>query len=274
MAYLEIPELTVTQKQQMKALIDGYFAHKNIFKYHSTNRRESYAYTTILSDTSTSVKGCMNASGKYLLNCGVFAQMVWMGRKIEDFTDHTSKPSTTITKAFDWGYYFDFLGAKYAYKVTKADGSYYTSNTYTSASGSTIFITFDNASAMADELHRKGYEIPYGQADVGDLVFYRSNSDADGDNDNLEATNFRSINHVGVVYEVNSDGTLTIIECSTAYSGTPIGKCWLTAANGEGNFNLMRGSHVNYRVAMCARHPAAYGDGGNVPVKFTTYRRA
>ena len=45
MAYLEIPELTVTQKQQMKALIDGYFAHKNIFKYHSTNRRESYAYT-------------------------------------------------------------------------------------------------------------------------------------------------------------------------------------------------------------------------------------
>lgn len=274
MAYLDIPELTVAQKQQIRTLMDEYVANKSIFEYHSTNRRESYAYTTILSDTSTSVKGCMNTSGKYLLNCGVFAQMIWLGRKIEDFTGHISKPSTAITKAFDWGYYFDFLGAKHAYKVTKADGSYYSSNTYTSASGSTIFITFDNASAMADELHRKGYEIPYGQADIGDLVFYRSNSDADGDNDNLEATNFRSINHVGIVYEVNPDGTLTILECTTAYSGTAIGKCWLTPASGTGTFNLMRGSHVNYRVVMCARHPAAYGDGGNVPTKFTSYRRA
>ncbi len=144
---------------------------------------------------------------------------------------------------------FDFLGAQNAYKVMKDSTTYYGANTYkTSSSSKPIFITFDNASAMADELHRKGYEIPYGQADVGDLVFYRADSN------------------------VNSDGTFTIMECTNAYTAN-IGKCGISTASGVTTFGLVRGSNLNYRVEMCARHPAAYGHGGNVPSKFTPYRR-
>ena len=273
MAYLTIPELTSTQKQAMKSLMDAYFAQKNIFEYRGDIRRESYAYTSKLATGSSTIEGCMNTAGDYLLNCGVFAQMIWMGRNISDFTNHMTTPVTSITKAFDWGYYFDFLGSQNAYKVMKDSTTYYGANTYKiSSSSKPIFITFDNASAMADDLHRKGYEIPYGQADIGDLVFYRADSITDGDTDELEATNFRNITHVGVVYNVNSDGTLTIMECTNAYTAN-IGKCGISTASGVTTFGLVRGSNLNYRVEMCARHPSAYGDGGNVPTKFTPYRR-
>lgn len=272
MAYLNIPELTSTQKQQMKNLMDGYFdaAADQVFAYRSDTRRESYASTKKIASTADAMGGCMNTAGKYLMNYGVFAQMIWMGRKIEDFTSHLSTPTTSISKAFDWGYYFDFVGAKNAYGVKKADGTYYTSNTYKEGTA-TKFITFDGSSALADELHRKGYEIPYGQADIGDMVFYRTESINDGDSDEEEATNFRNITLAGIVYDVNSDGTLTVMECSTVYSNK-IGKCGLSPASGLSTFSILRGSNLNFRVAMCARHPAAYGDGGNVPVKFETYR--
>lgn len=272
MAYLTIPELTSVQKQQIKGLMDDYFnaGADQIFAYRSDTRRESYASAKKISSSADAMGGCMNTAGKYLMNYGVFAQMIWMGRKIEDFTNNLSTPTTSIAKAFDWGYYFDFAGARNAYGVKKTDGTYYSSNTYKEGSA-TKFITFDGSSALADELHRKGYEIPYGKADVGDLVFYRTESINDGASDEEEATNFRNIVMVGIVYDVNSDGTLTVMECSTVYTNK-IGKCGLSSASGLSTFSILRGSNLNFRVAMCARHPAAYGNGGNVPTKFETYR--
>ena len=103
MAYLNIPELTSTQKQQMKGLMDNYFnaAADQVFAYRSDTRRESYASTKKIASTADAMGGCMNTAGKYLMNYGVFAQMIWMGRKIEDFTSHLSTPTTSISKAFD-----------------------------------------------------------------------------------------------------------------------------------------------------------------------------
>ena len=188
-----------------------------------------------------------------------------MGRSISDFK---SIPTTIITKAFDWGYYFDFIEAKKTYGVTKANGTYYTGNTYVNDSENVSFITFDNAAAMAAELYRKGYEIPYADVDIGDLVFYRGDHISDGDSDGLEQSSFRYITHVGVVYNVTECGP-TIMECTNAYTAA-IGKSGL--GDDVTKFGNVRAAGQEQRVVMAARHPAAYGVECNVPDKFSVYR--
>ena len=258
-------QLSSVQKTEIKSLMNDYLANK-IFIYDGSFRRESYAYPKSVSSLNGSINGCMY-KGKYILNCNLFAQMIWMGRSISDFK---TIPTTTITKAFDWGYYFDFIEAKKAYGITKANGSYYTGNTYINDSGNTSFITFDNAAAMAAELYRKGYEIPYADVDVGDLVFYRGDDISDGDSDGLEQSSFRYITHVGVVYNVTEYGP-TIMECSSAFSAT-LGKSGL--GNDVTKFGNVRAAGQEQRVVMAARHPAAWGHTGNVPTNFTTYKGA
>lgn len=69
-----------------------------------------------------------------------------------------------------------------------------------------------------------------------------------------------------------------IMECTSEYSGGAIGKCGIQASEGKRGagaptrFGVIRGANLNYRVAMCARHPVAYGHTGNVPNAFTPYR--
>ena len=75
-----------------------------------------------------------------------------MRRAISDFT---TTPTKNITKAFDWGYYFDFTSCRRAYGVMKNSSTYYTGNTYLNASGDRAFINFDNAATMAQELYLK-----------------------------------------------------------------------------------------------------------------------
>lgn len=260
----DLPELTDAQKTQVKNLIDDYLNNKSKFVYDGSFRRESYAYAQSVSSLSGDINGCMY-KGDYIINCGLFAQMIWMGRKISDFT---TTPKTTINKAFDWGYYFDFRASKKAYGIMKTSTKYYEGNTYENDYEERKFITFDNAAAMAQELHQHGYEIPYSKIDIGDLVFYRSANISDGDTDGLEQSSFRYITHVGVVYSVQ-DNIPTIAESSSAYTAA-IGKSGLR--NDVTKFGNMRASGLEQRVVMAARHPSAFGVACNVPLNFTKYR--
>ncbi len=264
-----LPHLSDTQKQQMKTLMDEYFS-SGLFLYDGSFRRESYAYPNYVDSlNSSNTNGCKykDSTGDwYITNCGVFAQMIWMGRALSDYT---ATPTTNITKAFDWGYYFNFLAAKRAWGVTKADGSYYSGNSYLDASGNRKFIGFDGAATMASELYAMGCEIPYSEVEVGDLVFYRSPSLIDGSIDEIEQTVFRYITHVGIVYNVDPVYGPTIMESTNAYSAS-IGKSGL--GPDVSKFGNVRGAGQEQRVTMAARHPAAWGKGGNVPDKFVTYR--
>lgn len=261
-----IPTLTQTQKQEIKQLIENYLSNKNKFVYDGSFRRESYAYPKSVASLSGDTNGCMY-KGKYIMNCGIFAQMVWMGRSVEDFK---STPTINITTIFDWGYYFNFLAAQVAYGIKKNSTTYYKDNTYENDYGDRAFITFDNAAAMAQELYKIGCEIPYSQADIGDLVFYRSTNVSDGDTDGLEQSSFRYITHVGIVCDISEEGELTIAESSSAYKAC-LGKSGL--GSNVTAFGNVRGAGQEQRVVMCARHPVAFGFDGNVPNEFETYRR-
>lgn len=260
-------KLTYEQKSALKNLMDDYFSNKSKFIYDGTFRRESYAYPKTIStlDSNSNIAGCMY-KGKYILNCGLFAQMIWMGRSIEDFA---ATPKNEINTDFDWGYYFDFQAAQAAYGVMKNSSTYYSSNTYENAAGGKSFITFDNAAAMAQELYVKGCEIPYAEADIGDLVFYRSDNISDGDTDALEQTSFRYITHVGIVYNKANDGTLTMMECSSAFAAC-LGKSGL--GTDVTKFGNVRAANAAQRIVMVGRHPVAAGRAGNVPEKFNRYR--
>lgn len=259
------PTLSDEQKTEMKNLMTSYLAEKSLFVYDGSFRRESYAYPNTVSTLGGDITGCVY-NGKYIINCGLFAQMIWMGRSISDFD--INNISTSITKDFDWGYYFDFTAAKKAYGVMKNETTYYQGNTYTNDSGGTSFVTFDNAAAMAQELYRRGYDIPYGKVDVGDLVFYRSRDISDNDTDPLEQTSFMYITHVGVVYDVTEDGPV-IAESTNAFTAA-VGKAGLSDT--VTRFGNVRGADLENRVVMAARHPAAFGVVGNVPDEFTLYR--
>ena len=284
------PTLTQTQKTELKNLMTSYFDKNNevkeardkyLFFYKGVTRREAYAKTaTTTEDGATAVNACLTKGGQYLLNCGLFAQMIWMGRKIEDFADHLTKPITTINSAFTdpsmKGYYFDFLCARTAQGVTKADGTKYADNTYVNGAGSKVFLGFDGAASMADELYRKGYDIPYSEADVGDILFTRIQYPTDGTSDEFEATSFRNISHAAMVYDKKADGTLEILECTNVYSSA-LGKAYMTLPDSElksfPRNAITRGHGLDYKVVMCARHPMAYaGFTDNVPAKFSAYR--
>lgn len=273
-----LPSLSDEQKIVMKELMDGYYAASDKFVYDGTARRQCYAYTSSGKITTSSLKNCRNENKKYYLNCGLFAQMVWMGRAISDFKN---TPSTLITKAFGWGYYFDFLMAQNAFGVKKKSGAFYKGNTYEGVNG-TCFVSFDNAAAMAAELYYKGFEIPYSECEIGDLVFYRSDSISDGMNDELEQTSFKHITHIGIVYDIVNN-TPIIIECTSSgtYSNGCIGRCGIvkspfaTSSGSEkmlGDLGITRGAGLTNRVVMAARHPAAFGLEENVPIRFEVYK--
>jgi len=245
--------------------MDDYLENKDLFLYNGGCRRESYAHpNSISSENGYSTEGCIY-NGKYITNCGVFAQMIWMGRSI---VDYTPTPRNIITKDFDWGYYFDFLQCRRAYGVTKANGNKYNYNSYIGNDGQKYLISLDGASYMAEELYEKGYEIPYSELDIGDLIFYRGSSISDGDDDDLEQSSYRYISHVAVVYDINEYGPVTM-ESATAYIAA-IG----VAGMGDefSTFQNVYTAGRGRKIVMCARHPAAWGRGGNVPNKFEVYR--
>lgn len=239
------PTLTSTQKAQLKSLCDDYYAIRSNFTYGG-NTRDNFMTT-----------------GSSLL-CGTFAQMIYMGRSASDFI---GTYANVITKAFDWGYYFDFPIAKRCYGVVKPDNSRYgfsfmanANYSFNSFSGSNR--TFMMAADMAAELYNMGCEIPRSEVQVGDLLFY---CDSANNNMSLETQlNFRHISHVAIVYDIDAEGFVTTIEC-TLYS-PPIVKTGLKLDDTEAR---VRAGFYENAIVMCARHPAAYGKGGNVPNAFS-----
>ena len=130
-------QLTEKQKDEMQSLMNQYFQRASgqiegkKFVYLQKMAREGYAYAKTLSNTDVNgptLDGCQNSAHDYYMNGATFAQMIWMGRALEDFT---STPKTTITSCYKEmnGYYFDFLEAQNAFGVKKSNG-FYTANSY------------------------------------------------------------------------------------------------------------------------------------------------
>ena len=288
------PKLTDTQKASISSLIKSYRKINSRFRYHKiegTQTQHSKAATrndyaskdTVLSDNAGS-------NGRYKIQCSLFVQLIWMGRKASDFPPDTSLYTSTINKLFDWGYYFDFSLRKRVYGMhignsanTKYNGfvkpntnsyneSYSYTATYTGAAddpsgmGQT-YTNFMSASEMARELYAMGCEIPYSELDVGDLVFFRTPSITDRKNDATEWMSFRNINHVAIVSRIDASGNPVFAEAIETFDSSPI---MLESIEPIANaWQAPRCSALMRWAVMCARHPVAFGKGGNVPSNIT-----
>ena len=154
----------------------------------------------------------------------------------------------------------------------------YSSPSVIEAIGTKTPLGFDGAANMAEELYGMGCEVPYSEIDVGDLVFFKSsdisndfrNRSTDDDDDAMINRLFRHISHVGIVREFDIDGYPVISDCTNAYEyPIVIGR---TSMGSDDKFSRVKASYERNNVVMVARHPAAFGLGGNVPAEFEPYR--
>lgn len=276
------PSLTDTQKNQLISLVDDYRGIRERFSYDYDAIRDIYA------KSSDAVDGTL-----YRINCGLFLQLLWMGRSTSDYPplvdDNSVSPplvageyDNAITKAFDWGFYFPFARHA-AYGLKTSSGGYfgwkkpnedsykgsYSWNSHYSAAGDAadnyqIWDTFAYAADMAEELYRMGCEVPMAEIEVGDVLFFRSASLSDGDSDLYETRAFRHISHAAMLYGWSSEDLPIFVE-ATALT-PPIIR---TSLSYSSDYDKARAANLMGRVCMVARHPAAYGKGGNVPKKIT-----
>lgn len=271
---MKTPELSEEQKEALYNLAIEYKENRAAFKYDNTVVRNIYASTE-----------CYDSDGKVLVNCGLFAGLVWAGVDVSTFTVERDNYTAAIHKKFDWGHYFDYPNRK-ASKVTKSDGQpygfrkpnddtlegSYSNNSYYSENVDNeykqFFHSFMCAADMANELFVKGCEIPISKADVGDLIFFNTARTHNGSNDGFEQFVFRSITHVGIILEIERERHRVYIAESTNalgsnYSIVTDSSTTVDNASFLHNINLMN------HVAMVARHPAAFGMASAVPDKFT-----
>lgn len=259
------PTLTEVEKTQIVALCNDYYAKRDLFKYGGRYRNQ-YAS-----------RDCMTKNkDQFLMNCGCFAQMIWMGRSAADFDIENYSPK--INKAFDWGYYFNFAIHKacanvkknpdaqilqeqyYGYQNPTKDNPY-TFNCFAKGSGIEDR-SFMAAADLAQELYTMGCEIPRRELQVGDLVFHRA---PEYTGMPLETQlNFRCISHVAVVIDTNykDTGYMRVMEVTF---WDPTGTISTISLAEDDMNNRMRGGFYENRLVMCARHPHAFGRGGNVP---------
>ena len=261
------PSLTDTEKEQIVALCDAYYANRSNFAYGGSYRNQ-YADASCIQN------------GKFLINCGTFAQLIWMGRQASDFD--VSNYTSQINKAFNWGYYFDFAIHRAVYGVAKASSGtdaqkYYG---YQSPSGSDpyafnaytyndamVWRTFMAAADLAEELYNIGCEVPRRAAEVGDLVFYRG---PEYGGMTLETQlNFRNISHVGVITDIDYQGSGRMRTTEVTFYD-PAGTVSHLSLSEEDANNKLRAGFYENRIVMVARHPHAFGATGNVPDFITT----
>lgn len=154
----------------------------------------------------------------------------------------------------------------------------YSSPTTVESEGTSTPLGFDGAANMAEELYVMGCEVPYSEIDIGDLVFFRNadisddfrNTSTSDDDDAMSNRLFRHISHVGIVFDFDSKGYPIISDCTDAYSyPIVIGR---TSLESSDTFSKVKASYERNNVVMVARHPAAFGLGGNVPTEFEPYR--
>lgn len=280
------PSLTATKKAAIKALIKDYVDNRSVFYYYGDHTRNAFATGSIYA----------SESGKWGLNCETFVQNILMGRSVSDYVGKTADTYTnTITKTAvsDFGHYFEFENRKTAYGLIKnpdatnpaeyyygyvkplAD-SYkysYSRNSYWSQYaedagnvGGQNLNSFMLAGDMAFELYQKGCEISLSELEVGDILFNKHQGD-----DATESTTFfhkmawRNIAHVFLVYDISSDGKITLAECTSGYSAPIV----LRAQDSSYEDDRTRFAYLMRNTVFCARLPAAWTGAGNVPDAIT-----
>ena len=300
------PELTSRQKEEIRALMDAYYAAGNekddYFYYDYDTMRNVYAIGSCIENYDVDGNAANGAESRRIrVCCSTFAELIWMGRDLSDFIKEeedgtksvksTEEYSNRITKAFPWGYYFQFkdrtaigyeavrdsdgnitgyYGFKQPNKYKVADktsddayvDSYSVNTKYayeeTENPMGQTFLPFMTAADMAQELWRMGCEISFDQLDVGDLVFTSSRWDVTKPWSTLNRNvSWKHITHVALVHSVNDDGTIKFVDCSDEYGkARPFIKSWATDSNKD---NACKAVQMMSNVMMCARHPAAWG---------------
>ena len=258
------PSLTASEKSQIVSLCDNYYSIREVFRYGGTRYRNQYINS-----------GCI-VDGKFVINCGMFAQFIWMGRQASDF--NLSNYSNMINKAFNWGYYFDFAIHKAIYGLAKnasatdASAKYYgyqapggsdpyAFNAYTQ-DNNMVWRYFMAAADLAEELYNMGCEVPRRAAEVGDLVFYRG---PEYSGMTLETQlNFRNISHVGVITDIDYLGSGRMRTTEVTFR-SDMGTVAHLSINENDNSDKTRAGFYENRIVMIARHPHAFGIASNVP---------
>ena len=216
--------------------------------------------------------------------------MVWGGISASNFIDKQTSYDGSITKDFNWGYYFKFPWRKFSgvkqssgklYGLVtpnaSSDIASYSANSYYSVNGTEangqFFYTYMTASDMARELKFIGCEIPLSEVMVGDLVFFKASRCRDERLDDtventIEDGFFLNINHVAVVTSVTN-----LLECNIQF--TDCSSFWGTNTISNGSINDLNvstrranGAHaadMTNRIVMVARHPYAFGITNSVP---------
>ena len=270
-SYNTAPELSAEQKAAIKSLADDYYTNRGRFNYLSSATINDYA-------SASSVK----YSNKYKICCSLLAGLLWMGRDAADFPtlDGEDTYSNAVTKAFDFGYYFQFAD-RALYGLHPNDGYYgfynqfgdadyagsYSWNSYYQAGANTQYHQRYNpflyANDMAKEMDRLGYSIPMSELQTGDLIFTQYPT-FDPKKDTFDAIAYKHINHVAIVYE-KTDSGIVVIESTPRFTDA-IHK---SSSAGTDEEKVRIGYLLNTAVCF-ARHPAAWGNGGNVPQSIET----
>lgn len=274
------PTLTATQRNAIVNLVNSYY-NKRL-----NGSAYNFVYTGGVNRNYYANKDCFNSSGQVKLNCSTFVQMVWAGISPDSFVGKRSSFNGSVTKVFDWGYWFEFPYRKF-YHLTAPNGdtgaltmygyiqpnanSYedaYSITTYYSPNGSTANKkqfprTFMTAADMARELKFLGCEVPLSEAMTGDLVFLKAPRLDDNQADETDNASYMNINHVAIITNSTNiaDNDLTFVEC-TPYFDSALGVAKISHATTANSF---RAVEIIDRIVMVARHPSAFGISSPVP---------
>ena len=124
-----------------------------------------------------------------------------------------------------------------------------------------IFNSFMYAGDIAAELCMGGFEIPIGEADVGDLLFYEQPPYS---TNSLTNSTFRRIYHVAII-TAKINGYFEIAEATNYIPEYALIQHSIFSE--DDSLAAKSGGLIN-KIVMAARHPSAYGVPGNVPNKF------
>jgi hypothetical protein len=305
-ARAKAPKLTAAQKQEIREVAKSYEDNGTTFYYDFNLTRNDFA-----NNRCRKGYGANGDVYRFGLNCNTFVENVWMGRMATDFVGKTAATySNEFKPKFDWGWMMNYrnrrrvagLAARvdgkidyyYNYQQPNKEqdeedyrGSYSTTSSYDEDCTDTEkypkmqwFRSFMTAADMAQELWEMGCEVPFDELDVGDLVFVRARGDKNTEEDTFFAKlAWRNIVHVALVYGKSSDGTLWFMDCTNRLTGDAKLKddpIFTPSLGSSYESNVVEAVDILSNIAMCARHPAAWGKTNGtgridyIPMAYTT----
>ena len=126
-------------------------------------------------------------------------------------------------------------------------------------------LAFEMASDFARELYDNGYEIPFSELNIGDVIFNTSSKPRKDEAAEMKAAGrWKEITHASMVYN-KVGNVITIIQCSDVLdtdtygeegSGKSIYKCSFDSTDA---WSLCQSEKLQKHITMCARHPGAWG---------------